>query len=162
MLAKVISGGQTGADQGALRAAQAAGVPTGGWAPRGWLVESPDGNRDVAAPWLAPRFGLVECAELGYPPRTRANARDSDGTLWFGNPDTSGAYTTLEACRELGRPVLLVVRGRTRPSDVAAWIAANDIKVLNVAGNRESKAPGIGARVERFLADVFRRLAEAG
>ena len=27
-----------------------------------------------------------------------------------------------------------------------------------MAGNRESKALGIGARVERFLAEVFRQL----
>jgi hypothetical protein len=32
------------------------------------------------------------------------------------------------------------------------------IKVLNVAGSRESKEPGIGERVERFLAAVLRRL----
>jgi len=41
---------------------------------------------------------------------------------------------------------------------VVAWIVAHEIHVLNVAGNRESRAPGIGARVERFLADVFRQL----
>jgi hypothetical protein len=41
---------------------------------------------------------------------------------------------------------------------VVAWIVAHEVRMLNVAGNRESEAPGIGARVERFLADVFRRL----
>jgi hypothetical protein len=84
MLTKVISGGQTGADQGGLRAAQAAGIATGGWAPKGWLTESPDGRRDVATPQLAD-FGLVECPEPGYPARTAANARESDGTPWFGD-----------------------------------------------------------------------------
>jgi hypothetical protein len=39
MLAKVISGGQTGADQAGRRAARAAGIPTGGWAPLGWKTE---------------------------------------------------------------------------------------------------------------------------
>jgi hypothetical protein len=43
---------------------------------------------------------------------------------------------------------------------VVAWIRENDIKVLNVAGNRESKSPGIGLRVELFLGRVFRQLAE--
>ena len=32
------------------------------------------------------------------------------------------------------------------------------VRILNVAGNRESEAPSIGDRVERFLADMFRRL----
>jgi hypothetical protein len=40
MLELVISGGQTGADQGGLRATRACGIPTGGWAPRGWLTEA--------------------------------------------------------------------------------------------------------------------------
>ena len=40
MLEPVISGGQTGADQAGLRAAQACGIPTGDQAPRGWLTEA--------------------------------------------------------------------------------------------------------------------------
>jgi len=40
----------------------------------------------------------------------------------------------------------------------ATSIVEVKIRVLNVAGNRESKAMGIGARVERFLAEVFRQL----
>jgi hypothetical protein len=83
MLDEVVTGGQTGADQAALRAARAAGIPTGGWAPLGWLVETADGKRTEAAPWLA-EYGLTECPEPGFPARARANVRDSDGTLWFG------------------------------------------------------------------------------
>jgi Circularly permutated YpsA SLOG family len=45
-----------------------------------------------------------------------------------------------------------------RPSQVAAWISESPIRVLNVAGNRESKAPGIGHSVERFLTELFRQL----
>jgi hypothetical protein len=41
---------------------------------------------------------------------------------------------------------------------VADWIRDCNVRVLNVAGNRESRDPGIGERVERFLASVFRRL----
>lgn len=32
------------------------------------------------------------------------------------------------------------------------------VKTLNVAGNRESRAPGSGGRVDRWLAVVLRRL----
>src|SRR5262249_6057013 len=46
MIGKVISGGQTGVDQVALRAAKACGIPTGGWAPKGWRTE--DGAGAVA------------------------------------------------------------------------------------------------------------------
>jgi hypothetical protein len=45
------------------------------------------------------------------------------------------------------------------PSQIATWLAEKPfIKVLNVAGNRGSPEPGIGQRVERFLAAVLRRL----
>jgi hypothetical protein len=161
MLTKVVSGGQTGADQAALRAARAAGIATGGWAPLGWLVEAEGGRRDVPAPWLE-GFGLVECPEPGYPARTRANVRDSDGTLWFGNRQTRGGVVTLDACRLERRPFLLVSGRITRPSEAAAWIVGQGVQVLNVAGNRESTAPGIGVRVEAFLTRVFRRLATEG
>src|SRR5262249_34268512 len=39
MLDRVITGGQTGADQAAPRAARGAGIATGGWAPKGWVTE---------------------------------------------------------------------------------------------------------------------------
>ena len=53
-LRKVVSGGQTGADQAGLRAARAAGIETGGWAPKGWETE------EGPAPWLSD-YGLKEC-----------------------------------------------------------------------------------------------------
>jgi hypothetical protein len=37
MFMKIISGGQSGADQAAWRAAKAFGIATGGWMPRGFL-----------------------------------------------------------------------------------------------------------------------------
>lgn len=85
MIERVITGGQTGADQGALRAARAAGIATVGWAAKGWLVEGPYDllsrkHVDEPAPWLA-EYGLVECPRKGYPERTKANVRDADALL---------------------------------------------------------------------------------
>ena len=94
-----------------------------------------------------------------YPPRTRQNVRDSDATLWFGAIDSAGARTTIDACRLLDRPYLRMQPGRMiRPSQVAAWIGERSIRILNVAGSRESNAPGIGLSVERFLTELFRQL----
>lgn len=145
---KVVSGGQTGADQAGLRAARAAGIETGGWAPLGWETEG------GPAPWLS-EFGLKECPGPGYRARTEANARDSDGTLWFGHVDSQGFRTTLRACRRLKKPWLIVEEEVTRPSDVLAWFLANAIQTLNVAGNRECTNPGLGSRAEAFLRLVF-------
>jgi hypothetical protein len=142
---KIISGGQTGADQAGLRAARAAGIETGGWAPKGWSTE------DGPAPWLA-EFGLFECPNAGYPARTEANARDSDGTVWFGGDDSSGYRATMNACQRHSKPIFIVVAGETTPADLTNWTLANGICVLNIAGDRESGNPGIGERVENFLA----------
>lgn len=95
------SGGQTGADQGSLQAAKAAGIQTGGFAARRWLTET------GPAPWLA-SFGLVEM-DGGYAERTHANVALLNGflgvhgsCLWFGKDDTPGAKCTLGACRRRG------------------------------------------------------------
>jgi hypothetical protein len=170
MLDRVITGGQTGADQAALRAARAFGIPTGGYAPRGWLTEGPidpeTGGpfpREVCARELLQGFGLVECGEPGFKARTAANVRAAGATLWFGDYHTPGGRATLDACRSCSpwKPVLLVFGSITRPSEAVEFIEGKGVRVLNVAGNRESVARGIGERVERFLRSVFRRLGHA-
>ena len=37
---RIVSGGQTGVDRGALQAAMALGLDWGGWAPKGWRAEN--------------------------------------------------------------------------------------------------------------------------
>jgi hypothetical protein len=148
----VISGGQTGVDQAALRAAKTSDLVTGGWVPKGCRTE--DGNN----PDLVTLYGCWEHESRDWPPRTRKNVEVSNGTLWLRmhDDDTPGYRCTKTAVKSFSRPWLeiapsLVGADRT----VLAWIEANQIKVLNVAGSRESKAPGIGVEAERFLIDVF-------
>jgi hypothetical protein len=153
MLERVVSGGQTGADQAGWRAAKALGIATGGWMPVGFVTEA--GPR----PDFAEPFAAVEIPGGGYPERTRTNALDLDGTVWSGDPGSPGVRTTLRACDGLGKAVYLVNEVLTQPSEVAAWIEAEEVRFLNVAGNRESTEPGIGELAERFLVEVFDRLA---
>jgi hypothetical protein len=50
----------------------------------------------------------------------------------------------------------------TRRRNVAEFIRSSPhFRTVMLAGDRESRTPGIGARVERFLCDVFRRLGRA-
>lgn len=159
---KVISGGQTGCDQAALRAAKAAGLATGGWAPKGWLTE------DGPAPWLA-EYGLEQCFSADYRVRTGFNVDEADAVLWLGNPYSPGGRLTLRLAQDMDVPVFVVLlAGATAvstPKEVADWIFGRPTKdptqelVLMVAGNRESGAPGFGARAEAFLAEVFALLA---
>jgi hypothetical protein len=150
MLAKIISGGQTGADQAAWRAARAFGVATGGWMPKGFLTE------DGPHPEFAAQFGAAEMPTDSYPARTEQNVNDSDATLWFGETTTAGAQATVGACHRSGKPCLPVYPGAAfEPAHVAAWVTEHRIGTLNVAGNRETDEPGIGDRVERFLGQVL-------
>ena len=145
---KIISGGQTGADQAALRAARRLGIETGGWMPRGWRTE--EGQR----PEFRGRYGMQEHERSDYPSRTWRNVKIADGTLILGNVETSGCSLTLRVCEGLEKPVLIVPRSRDFDSahrEIRTWIHENKIAVLNVAGNREELNPGIGAWAEQLL-----------
>jgi Circularly permutated YpsA SLOG family len=151
MITLVFSGGQTGADQAGWRAAEACGIATGGWMPKGFLTE------EGPQRWFANVYGAREMPTANYPARTVQNVKDSDGTLWFGSTYSPGAKTTLEACERLRKPVMLITPSEVvLASDVVAWLRRNpQIERLNIAGNRESKNPGIGGRVERVLDGGF-------
>lgn len=154
ILRRVISGFQTGSDIGGILAAKAAGLEVGGTMPRGFLTE--DGQR----PEFAELYGAVEHESSDYPPRTKANASDSDGTIWFGTGDSRGFGCTMNACRAAKKPVFLVKTRSVTPIEAAMWIVEQGIVTLNCAGNRESTSPGIRERTEAFMAAVIRILAE--
>jgi hypothetical protein len=103
---RVISGGQTGVDIAALRAARRAGIQTGGWCPKGWLTgRGPQ-------PGLLKRFGLRETSAVEYAVRTRANVRDSDATLIIADRPDAGTKLTASICRGLNRPMFFVPRSQ--------------------------------------------------
>ena len=102
---RIVSGGQTGADQAGWRAAKASGIPTGGFMPKGFMTE--DGPR----PEFAEAYGAVELPTSSDPERTRRNAKDADATVWFGTPAPSGSITTHRACRRSRPPRLRRGRG---------------------------------------------------
>lgn len=159
-IAKVISGGQSGADMGGLLASKEIGIPTGGVAPKGWLTEY------GPAPSLAAEFGLIECPEPGYPPRTEANVRQASGVVWFGNPYSPGGRLTIGLCKTHAVDHYIVISRGSSPKDVADWIHEQLIEgtdepvVLMVAGNRESGSPGMAVYVEKFMGEVFNYLGD--
>jgi hypothetical protein len=154
MLVQVISGGQTGADRGGLVAAKACGLATGGWMPRGFLtLEGP-------RPDLAKEFGLQEHTSPNYPPRTRRNVQMSDATIRFArHSQTPGERATLKYLQQYGRPYLdVAIDSPLSPAEVAAWLRANRVRILNVAGNTERNVPGLEAFVAQYLAEVLKEL----
>lgn len=148
---KIVSGGQTGVDRAALDAARAAGLAVGGWIPRGRMTEADP---------LDETYPLIETPSVRYSQRTEWNVRDTDGTLVLtrGIPEGGTAYT-IEAARRLQRACLVLdLEQRPGPADVVAWLKANRVSVLNVAGPRESKQPGIYRQAYQFLEVVIRLL----
>lgn len=139
-LKKIISGGQTGADQAGLVAGQRLGLETGGWIPQGYRTEN------GSDPSLA-CFNLQVHESKDWSPRTIQNVLDSDGTVWFGDSESPGGRLTLRTCREKNRPFLI------NPSthELRKWLVDHHIQVLNIAGNRESKTPGIFVKVLNHL-----------
>ena len=137
-LARIVSGGQTGVDRGALDAALAATFPCGGWCPEGRMAE------DGAIP---PHYPLTELPGAEYKQRTKRNVMDSDGTLviYFGEL-SGGTERTVCHCEQLRKPVPLVDGGALAPEEIAAmarkFVIANEIATLNVAGPREENQSG--------------------
>lgn len=154
-LRKIVSGGQTGADQGALSACVQTGFPYGGWVPKGRRTE----KGKVPA-----RYRMRQHGSRHYPPRTEKNVVDSDGTVIFtyGKPD-GGSLLTIEFAKKHGKPCLKVDLNQSHDAVVARvvrWVKRNlpAGAVLNVAGSRRSKAPGIHMAVKRAVLDVLARL----
>ena len=137
---KIISGGQTGVDRAALDFAIKNNIQTGGYCPRGRKAE------DGAIPEIYP---LIELESKKYSDRTKANVEEADGTLvitWSKEPG-HGTKKTIEFCLQLGKPFKICKMEEVENIDeyfaFHHWLIRNHIKVLNIAGNRESKSPGI-------------------
>ena len=145
----LVAGGQTGADRAALDWAIEHGVNHGGWCPKGRKTE--DGV-------LPERYRLQETPAAAYLQRTEWNVRDSDATLVFTLDDRldGGSKRTAGFADSLGKP-WLHVRPGVHPKYVARFLARHAVQVLNVAGKRESSAPGIGELVRQVLSQAIGR-----
>jgi hypothetical protein len=144
----IVSGGQTGVDRAALDVALGLGLPCGGWCPKGRKAE--DGP-------IPRRYPLFETPTAAYRQRTEWNVRDTDGTLvlcW--GRATGGTALTIRLARRRRRPLLVLdLTLDPSPSRVRDWVRDRRIRVLNVAGPRESKSAGVHRRAVRFLRAVL-------
>ena len=165
-LRRIISGAQTGVDRAALDSAMSGLVYSwGGWIPKGRLAE--DGEAPDRFFSDRPGFGIQETASSRYTERTLKNVRDSDATLIIrsGRYLTQGTKLTMKYLRQHGKPYRVYDPTKIYMVPKAArWICETRIKegdeernieVLNVAGPRESKCPGIYDQSRIFLTDVF-------
>lgn len=148
-LQKVISGGQTGADMGGILGAKDAGIKTGGYAAKNFMTE------DGPNPKLKEEYELTDSG-FDYVGRTNLNAKNSDVTFWFGTTDSRGFFATLRSCRMTGKQMI----NNPTPKHMADYIRRSGVKVINIAGNRESHAPGIQKKVRELIKEALLKLKE--
>jgi hypothetical protein len=133
-LIKIVSGGQTGVDRGALDAALAAGFACGGWCP---------GDRAAEDGAIPDRYPLMPLPNGSYRARTRLKVVDSDGTaILYYESLSGGTRLTRNLCALLKRPYVLVDARQMSESEgvaaVIAFVEKHVIRTLNVAGPRAS------------------------
>jgi hypothetical protein len=134
-------------DRAALDFAIQHGFEHGGWCPRDRRAE--DGPIPSA-------YELHETDSPEYVERTEQNVVDSDATLIVARErELSGGTAFTNICVEKhGRPVLVVVEADGVSQGAAAlgkFLTQNGVRTLNVAGPRESQAPGLGKFVQELL-----------
>ena len=151
MIEKIISGGQTGVDQAALDIAIKFNIPHGGWCPKGRIAE----NGMIPLKYL-----LTETESSDYSIRTKLNIRDSDGTLILVPENlakiTSGTMMTIQVAKEKEKPYFIAELAEAQNiQSIVDWVYENNIKILNVAGPRESHYPGINQLSVKFLEKII-------
>lgn len=149
-ISKIVSGGQTGVDRAALDVTINLNIPHGGWCPKGRLAE----NGIISV-----KYKLIETSTSDYSERTIANIRDSDGTLIIiehpsGELSGSTLLTRDEALKQNKLWQLINLLDASEQSNVIDWIRDNSIKVLNIAGPRESQCPGIYEKAYSYLRNL--------
>lgn len=166
---KIISGGQSGADLAGLITAKKLGLETGGWTPKNFKTE------DGPKPELGLIYGLKCLKSEKYPDRTKKNVDDSDGTLIFRLKSSPGSDLTigyaqtgiwkygdkksLNINETKHRPICIIddlSNTKNASKKILDFVVHNDIKILNVAGHRESSAP-----IENFSSIIQKVLFDA-
>ncbi len=159
---KIISGGQTGVDQAALDAAIACGLEYGGWCPKGRINEK--GKIDSKYVGLQETTGEFGDEKTNYDSRTRYNIRDSHATLILApkiplpTNIKDGTLLTLEEVKKQAKPFLIIDLSKPTQENKALilnWLNEKAIKIVNVAGPRESSSPGIYQESFNLLTIVF-------
>ncbi len=130
MLKKIISSGQTEADQAALDMAIKLGIPHGGWIPKGRITETGA---------LPERFELQEMSSENHSECIRQNVMDATGTLIISYGRLTGDLDSArKATLRYGRQMLSVdldqMDDLKAASLVKDWIHLYRIEVMFVIG----------------------------
>jgi hypothetical protein len=157
-IARSVSGGQSEVDRAARDFARAATIPYGGWSPKGGWAEDHPSPPGLLADYPA----LVETPLAQVEQRTLWNARNSDSTLILTRTEAArvqwpGTSLTAVTSYEFTRPCSVVAADevdRIRKERTFVGSLARGA-VVNVAGPRESEAPGICTETRALLKAIL-------
>ncbi|MBR4258411.1 MAG: hypothetical protein IKQ17_05225 [Kiritimatiellae bacterium] len=166
LISKIVSGGQTGVDRGALEAALELGFPYGGLIPKGRRAE--DGQVPLVF------AAMEESTNKDYLYRTEWNVVHSDATLIISPYDEShpdgasvfsgGTKQTSKFCDKHSKPCCMMfnMNASNNIYSTLCWLkrTKEDLGlkagvVLNVAGPRESKRIGVQAITRKFITELI-------
>eukprot|EP01130_Rhizamoeba_saxonica_P004653 TRINITY_DN1891_c0_g1_i1.p1 TRINITY_DN1891_c0_g1~~TRINITY_DN1891_c0_g1_i1.p1 ORF type:complete len:224 (+),score=36.18 TRINITY_DN1891_c0_g1_i1:13-684(+) len=179
-LQKIISGGQTGADQAAIEIARKLNIPTGGTCTVGYITsDGPNyelrdiyGLVEITKPARITKFTLTKM----YIERSKANVDNSNATVAFCLKTSAGTEKTIGYCRTgkwkksasdicLYRPCLVINDLSDDNFDInvnkiVEFVQEYAVKILNVAGHRDRSIRGMDfkQKVKDVLNDAFLRL----
>jgi hypothetical protein len=152
-LTKIVSGGQTGVDRGALDAALVAGFACGGWCPANRAAEDGEIPERYPLTLLPPANAFLPSEDPSarqvaeqYRARTLKNVQDSDGTaILYSGMLSGGTLLTQKLCMREKKPfIALDAQSMTKlraAGAIAEFLEEHAIQVLNVAGPRLSGWP---------------------
>ncbi len=144
---KIISGGQTGVDRAGLDAAIELGLLYGGMIPKGRMAE--DGMVPL-------KYTMTESDNPTYEHRTEQNVLNSDATLILSYlPMNGGTLMTKVHCDKHRKPYMVFNLKNHPKSEILDWLQKINPKILNIAGPRESKNPGIYEISKNILLKLF-------
>lgn len=141
----IVSGAQTGADQGGLEAAVTLGLTPDGLAPFGYRTQA-----GRLTPEQIKRWNVKQHPSPNYPPRTEDNVRRSDVTIWFGKVSSPGYKCTRAAATRHSKPM------HDNPPIVLLRALLKQYRIVNIAGNREESVPGLFRMVHDKIVEAAR------
>lgn len=160
ILKKIISGGQNGADQGALEAAKLEGLLVGGCMPKGF--KTLDGDK----PKFRELYNMYEHSRSDYPARTYENVKNADATLRLAlDFNSSGELCTYNAISYYEKLYFDVKFNFSKrpywdksPEEIATILHTSNVEILNVAGNSNRVSPYMQDAARTYVQLVIRKL----
>ena len=150
-LKSVRSGGQSGVDRAALKAAVKLEIKYTGYCPKGgWaedMTEPPGIRKDYP--------DLTETETNGTEERTVKNVLESDATLVLFPGKSPGTGLTIMTAEKAGKPYF-TFNEETDVDGLISWLfSLPEGTDLNIAGPRESESPGVFEKSTAVLEKVM-------